>query len=471
MALRSHGDRSTAATSVAAYVPRERGKGAIMGRRQRVMRWFALAITTMLMAATCTFGEGDTQGDGNGGATDGGPVTLRMWAHRSKSFNKALKDAAAAYTTMHPNVTIELETFAYDSYIQTLQTALPAGTEADILHMFGTWTCTYADNLLPVPEDVISLDEARDTFFPGPLDGNTCDGTLYGLPQESNVEYGAVLFNTAMAREAGVSADGWATWDEFIAEAEAMTKIQDGAVTRAGYHFTAGDGLAHSFLSLILQAGGNYLNEDGTAFTLDTPEGAQALTLLKSMADAPVIDPVLFNDEQNWVGDCYFTEQCAMGLVGPWAVADYASDYPEVVADTVYAELPPLEESRAFVADSGWGLTVSTHSPNADVAWDFAAFAALDPQTAAEWNLASGTLPALLANAEGAARDELISAFPHFDTWFEVLPNAQFVGQLPDRDLLYYEIIYNHGLAALQGEETVDEALKAMETEANETFG
>jgi multiple sugar transport system substrate-binding protein len=443
----------------------------MMARRYGMMRWFAVAFAVMVMGAACTFGEGDTQGDGGGGGAGGGPVTLRMWAHRSKSFNQALRDAARAYEADHPNVTIELETFGYDEYIQTLQTALPAGTEADILHMFGTWACTYTDFLAPVPQDVISLAEAQDRFFPGPLGGYTCDDTLYGLPQESNVEYGAVLVNTKMAEAAGVSADGWTTWDDFIADAEKMTVIQDGVITRAGYHFTAGDGLAHSFLSLILQAGGNYLNEDGTAFTLNTPEGRQALTLLKSMADAPAIDTVLFNDESNWVGDCYFTELCAMGLVGPWAVADYAADYPEVVADTVYVELPPLEESKAFVADSGWGLTVSTHSPNANVAWDFAEFAGLDAETAAQWNLTSGTLPALKENAEGAAKDRLVSAFPHFETWFNILPNAQFVGQLPDRDLLYYEIIYNHGLAALRGDETIDEALQAMETEANETFG
>jgi multiple sugar transport system substrate-binding protein len=242
-------------------------------------------------------------------------------------------------------------------------------------------------------------------------------------------------------------------------------------MTRAGYHFTAGDGLAHSFLSLILQAGGSYLNEDGTAFTLNTPEGQQALGLLKRMADAPVIDPVLFNDEENWVGDCYFTELCAMGLVGPWAVADYAPDYPEVAENTVYAKLPPLVDSEEFVADSGWGMTVSTDSPNAEVAWDFAAYATLDAEAATQWNLTSGTLPALVENAKGAARDELISEFPHFETWFEVLPNARFVGQLPDRDKLYYEIIYNHGLAAFRGDETIEQALQAMETEANETFG
>jgi multiple sugar transport system substrate-binding protein len=437
--------------------------------RYSLARGPAAALVLLLLAAACTFGEGNSSG-GDGGAS-GGPITLTMWAHRSKSFDAALRDSARAYHELHPNVTINLETFAYDDYIQTLQTALPAGNGPDIMHMFGTWACTYSDFLAPVPTNVISLSKAQDEFFAGPLGGYTCDDTLYGLPQESNVEYGAVLVNTKMAEAAGTSTTGWDNYDDFIADAKKLTVIQDGVVTRAGYHFTAGDGLAHTFLSLILQAGGNYLNADGSAFTLDTPEGRESLSLMKSMADAPVIDPVLFNDESNWVGDCYFTELCAMGLVGPWAVADYQEDYPEIAANTVYAELPPLHESKAFVADSGWGITVPTDSSNPDVAWDFAKFAALDAKNAADWNLTSGTLPAVKANGEGEGKARLIEKFPYFEAWFDLLPNAQFVGQLPDRDKLYYEIIYNHGLAALRGDETIDEALQAMQTEANETFG
>ena len=435
----------------------------------RFRRWLVGLAVIGLLASACTFGEETTDG-GDGGDGGAGTVTLRMWAHRSPSFNQALRDSARAYEADHPNVTIELETFAYDDYIQTLQTALPAGNVADILHMFGTWACTYTDFLEPVPESVVTLSDAEEAFYPGPLGGYVCDETLYGLPQESNLEYGATLVNTAMADAAGADTGGWSTWDEFIADARAMTVIQDGVVTRAGYHFTAGDGLAHSFLSLILQAGGNYLNEDGTAFTFNTPEGEEALTLLKSIVDAGATDPVLYNDVENWVGDCYFTELCAMGLVGPWAVADYAADYPQIVEETVYSKLPSLE-NESFVADSGWGLTVPAGTPNADVAWDFVRFSALDAEAASQWNITSGTLPALIENAEGSARDELIAAFPHFETWFEVLPNARFVGQLPDRDRLYYNIIYDHGLAALRGDETIPEALQAMETEANETFG
>ena len=437
--------------------------------RSKVARSIVSACAIVLIASACTFGE-KTADSGNG--SSGGPVTLKMWAHRSKSFDQALVDAANAYHELHPDVTIELETFAYDDYIQTLQTALPAGKGADILHMFGTWTCTYSDFLAPVPSDVESLADAQKVFYPGPLGGYVCgnDETLYGLPQESNVEYGAILVNTQMAQAAGTSTTGWDNWDDLIADAVKLTVVQDGKITRAGYHFTAGDGLAHSFLSLILQAGGNYMNADGTAFTFATPEGERSLGLLKSIVDAGAIDPVLFNDESNWVGDCYFTELCAMGLVGPWAVADYEDDYPQIVANTVYAKLPPLENDPEFVADSGWGLTVNNESPNAATAWDFIKFAALDAEQAKQFNLTSGTLPALKENATGAAKQDLIEAFPHFKTWFEVLPNARFVGQLPDRDKLYYDIIYNHGLAALRGDESIPDALQAMETEANETF-
>jgi len=442
-----------------------------MARSTWGTRLLALAAASALLAAACTFGT-DEGGDGGGGdGTATGPVTLRVWTHQNRSFNRGLAELADAYTQDHPEVTLEFETFDYDTYIQTLQTALPAGTEADILQMFGTWTCSYADNLATVPEEVATVAEAEELFFAAPIGGYVCDDALYGFPQEFNIEYGATLVNTAIASQAGVGTEGWSSWDAFRDDAKAMTTIQDGAITRAGYHFTAADGLSYSFFSLILQAGGQFLSEDGTTFTIDTPEGRQAIDLLMSFVEADVIDPVLFNDEENWVGDCYFEEVCAMGLVGPWVVPEYSGDFPEVAGETVYVPLPSLGDSQAFVADSGWGLTVSSDSAAADAAWDFITFVTMDPDNAASWNEGSGTLPALKTNAEGAANDELIAAFPHFETFFPLLEHGQYVGDLPDRDLLWYDIAYPHLLNALQGVETPEEALAAMEREANESFG
>ena len=76
-------------------------------------------------------------------------VSLRLWTHQNNAFNAGYEAIIEDYIKENPNVEITLETFEYDLYIQTLQTAMPAGEEADILQMFGTWTSQYAERLAP----------------------------------------------------------------------------------------------------------------------------------------------------------------------------------------------------------------------------------------------------------------------------------------------------------------------------------
>ncbi len=76
-------------------------------------------------------------------------VSLRLWTHQNNTFNAGYEALIQAFKASHPGVEITLETFDYDTYIQTLQTAMPAGEEADILQLFGTWTAEYAERLAP----------------------------------------------------------------------------------------------------------------------------------------------------------------------------------------------------------------------------------------------------------------------------------------------------------------------------------
>ncbi len=427
-----------------------------------------LLIVLALLAACAGAPAAPTAGD----AAAEDAVQLRIWTHQNDAFNTGLEVLADSYMAENPDVAISFETFDYDTYIQTLQTALPAGTEADILQMFGSWVCSYADggNLAATPEDVLSVAGAEDAIFAAQLAGYVCDGTLYGVPQEFNIEYGAALVNTAIAEEAGLTdiAAGWDSWDDFIADAKEMTATQDGVMTRAGYHFTASDAIPATFYSLILQNGGQYLSEEG--YDVNTPEAMDALTLMKRLVDEGIVDPVLFNDEENWVGDCYFDEFCATGLVGPWIIGEYVGDYPDVVENTQYVALPYLGDEPALVAASGWGLSVSENSPAQDAAWDFIKYVALDPANAVQWNLGSATLPALKANATGDAADQLIADFPHFGPFLELLDYAQPEGAFPDRDLVWYEITYPRILNFLQGNATAEETLETLTREVNESM-
>ena len=380
-------------------------------------RSLAIGVVALALLATgCT-----SSGDDEDTAAPGGTITV--WTHTNKSFNKAYQELGDAYMAENPDATIEFETFEYDSYIQTLQTSLPAGNEADILQMFGSWTCSYADNLSTVPDDVSTLSEAEDAFFPGPLGGYQCDDQLYGMPQESNVEYGATLVNTAMAEDADVALDGWESFDEFKADAKKMTVVEDGSITRAGYHFTTNDGISYSLLSLILQNGGSYLAEDGT-FTFQTPEATASMELMKSFVDEEIVDPTLFTDTANWVGDCYFTELCAMGLVGPWVVPEYATDFPEVAADHRVCAAARRSRTAASPPTPAGVLTVSSNSPEQELAWDFVSYVAQNDENALDWNLATGTLPALKANTQGDARDQLLADAAYLAPWLDILGDA-----------------------------------------------
>jgi multiple sugar transport system substrate-binding protein len=429
-----------------------------------------LAVSALLLSA-CGGAE-PAQPAGGEEPAAGGKVTIRVWTHQNDSFNAGYEALAAEYMGMHPEVEIVFETFDYDTYIQTLQTALPARTEADVLQMFGSWVCSYAEggNLAEMPASVSTLDDAKSKLLGAPAGGYICDGKLYGAPQEFNIEYGAVLFNTAIAEEVGATnySDGWADWDEVIEDGKKMTVVQDGVMTRAGLNFTGSDGIATMFHSLYLQYGGQYL-QDGV-YTVDTPEGVKTLELMKRLVDEGLVDPVLYNDEENWVGDSYFAETSAAGLVGPWAIPEYSGDYAEVAAATVYQPLPSVGPEPVFAAASGWGLTVSVNSKAQETAWDFVKFVALDADNAVQWNLASGTLPALKENISGANAEALVAEFPYFEPFLGILEYGQYEGQFPDRDFVWYEVTYPTVLNFLQGNATLEETLQTIESEVQGSF-
>lgn len=407
-------------------------------------------------------------------------VAIRIWTHQNDAFTAGYQKLVDAYTAAHPNVTMTIETFDYPVYIQTLQTALPAGTEADILVMFGTWNCGYASGgrLAVVPESVLTLEQAEEIYYEAPLTGFTCpdeSGTpvLYGLPQEFNIEYGAVLVNTEIAEAAGVELPeplvGWSTWEDFIEDAAKLTEGDQDFMTRAGFHYTAGDGINFMFYSLINQQGGQFFDETTRKYTINTPEGRAALELMVSMVqEHNLVNPQLFADDVNWVGDAFFTGQAAIGLVGPWVVPAYSGDFPEYLDKLEYIRMPSLGSEPTFVADSGWGMVVSVNSPAQEQAWDFVKYATTDPEAALTWNIASGTLPALRQLVEDeASLQAFLEPQPWVAPFIDIFPYGKFIGHLPDRDLLFYNITLPHITAAMMGLETIDEALTAIENEAN----
>lgn len=420
-----------------------------------------ILVLTLLLSA-CASG-----GSKPAGSSDN--VTLRLWTHTNNSFNAGYEALIDKYTASHPNVTIELETFDYELYLQTLQTAMPAGQEADIIQLFGTWTSQYYERLSPAPANVMTVEEAQKTFYSAPIGGFVVNEMLYGLPQEFNMEYGGVLVNKTMFEAAGLTfPPQWKTMDDVVADGVKLAqKDGSGMMTVAGFHFTNADAMAFSFLAGIEQRGGNYWNADQTGFTFNTPEAKAQLEWMVNAVKAGAVDPIVFNDTTNPALDAFFTNKVAIAYTGAWAIAEGKTNFPDFNDEWEYLYLPAIQGDPKFVADSGWGLAVSPNSKHQDIAWDFVKFVTSDKENALSWNLASGTIPAIpeVANSPEIAKN---------DSWLvealNILPYGEYLGNMPDRDLTMYEIIYPHILEALSGTKTVDETLTLIDTEANSTI-
>lgn len=399
----------------------------------------------------------------------GEKIVLRMWMHTNAAFIAGYEEAIAAYKAERPNVDIQIEHFDYELYIQTLQTAMPARQEADILQLFGTWTSQYYERLAPVPPEVMTVEAAQKIFYAAPIGGYIVNGVLYGMPQEFNMEYGGVLVNKTKYEAAGLTyPPKWTTMDDVLADAKALTQYDaSGMMSVAGFHFTSADPTVFSFLAGIKQRGGDYWNADRTGFTFNTPQAKAQLQWMVDAVKAGVVDPVVFNDATNFVIDAFFQGRVGIGYIGTWAIALGKTNYPDFADEWDYFYLPSFQGDPVFVADSGWGLTVSPNSPHQDIAWDFVRFVTTNPKIAAKWNIASGTIPAMPVVAESP---EIAAAMPWVPRALKLLPYGQYLGNMPDRDLVLYEILYPHILNVLQGVEEIDPALEAIETEANSTF-
>ncbi len=427
----------------------------------------ALGMAIVLLLSAC--GGGTQNQTGQETPTSGEKIVLRMWVHTNNAFINGYEAQIQAYEALHPNVDIQLENFDYELYLQTLQTAMPAGEEADIVQLFGTWTSQYYERLAPMPENLMTIDQAKQTFYAAPIGGFIVNNKLYGLPQEFNCEYGGVLVDKTKYEAAGLTyPPQWKTLDDVLADAKVLVQHDDsGMMTTAGFHFTAADPTWASFLAGIKQRGGDYWNADHTAFTFNTPEAKAQLQWMLDAVQAGVVDPTVFNDTTNFVIDAFFQGKVGIGYIGAWAIAEGKVNFPDFADEWDYFYLPAVQGDPVFVADSGWGLTVSPNSKYQEVAWDFIIFATTNTEQAKQWNIASGTIPAMPSVAESP---EIAAAMPWVAKGLAVLPYGQYLGNMPDRDLVMYEIIYPHILSVLQGQETVDGALEAIETEANSTL-
>jgi multiple sugar transport system substrate-binding protein len=395
-------------------------------------------------------------------------VTLRLWSHNDTSFVTTNEDLIKTWQAANPTVEIKYENFPYDEFIQAIQTAMAAKTEADVIQMFGTWVQSYAEGgtLAVVPDSLMSMSQARDIFYAAPLDGYVWEGKLYGFPNEYNLENGGVLVNKKMFEAAGLAyPPAWKSWDELVADAKKLVKMDGNVMTVAGFHYVGGDGLGFLLWEGILERGADYFADDKIHLNLLTPQAEATVQWLVDMSiKDKVVDPLTFNPEVADIQDAFFQGLVAIGFRGPWVVPYCRATYPDFADPWDYVSCPYYGDKMSFAADSGWGKVVSPNSKAIPQAWEVAKFWTVDQANARAWNVGTGTVPALKVIAEDPT---LLKDMDWLGPSLKVLPYGRYVGMLQDRDFVWYNVVQTRIVEALQGKTTVKECMATMDKEIN----
>jgi multiple sugar transport system substrate-binding protein len=438
--------------------------------------WMAVALPSGL-AAGC--------------ASEGGPmmpaeaeVTIKFLRHDNPNYEKADKAFFAEYMALHPNVHIADETVEYQSLSLILNGNLKHDQFAyDLVLIPPSLVCGFAANLDDVPEDVLTLPVAQNTFFAAPLAGSTCGGKLKGLPVEYNLEYGGVVVNLDKYQtKFPGKTPGWTDWNQFIAEASTLSEFDDSGKPMAnGLDIAAEwpEPVKHLFLSQILQRGGSYWSSTGNTFDFSTQAARDSLAeMVKWLRVDRVMFPELIPDKNTSVpgrlaaGATGFgwgelgKPLSVMGYLGTWGVPSTVGQMPAGSSWRYdFYTLPPMVgDKHKFIQNSGWAFAVPRTSPNKKVAWDVARSLALSPDAMRKWSAVTGALPALRVNATPAAAD----ASPTLQKVHALLEHGQWVGYIPAaaNDTALFAMV-NNFFAAAAGEKTIEQALADMQETAN----
>jgi multiple sugar transport system substrate-binding protein len=249
----------------------------------------------------------------------------------------------------------------WESAHDKLAGAIASGDTPDVSLIGTTWMGEFAEagGLMPTPEGLV--DEAD--FFPGAWQSTEVGGTSYGVPWY--VETRVLYYRKDLAEKAGWS-EPPQTWEELKTFAQDM-ESKGGA--DFGLNLQPGQtGSWQTMLPFAWSNGASLTNEEGTEYTIDSPETAEALDYYTSffeegLSETRLLDPGEL--ESGFANGTY-----GSFISGPWHTG-LVEDAGVTQEQYAVAPLPGPDGAPGSSFIGGGDLAVFNDSDNADSAWTY----------------------------------------------------------------------------------------------------
>jgi multiple sugar transport system substrate-binding protein len=382
------------------------------------IRWGAVAM--LAVAAVALAGCGRASDDG-GSAAEAGTIgdaeatgTITLWAMGAEG--EALPAFVEQFEEANPGVTVEVTAIPWDSAYSKIQTAIAGGTTPDMAMVGTTWMADFADAFQTVPTDLDT-----DGMFPGAVESTEIGDRATGVPWY--VDTRVLYYRTDLAQQAGWT-NAPTNWDEL---AQMAADMQSKAGAEYGIRFPGGNDSFQGTLWMPWSNGAEI--ENGSEWTLDTPEAVEAYEYYQSFFTDGVANPAA--DRSAGAQEADFVSGATPMLIdGPFLIGQLEELGGEGFADKFATAVLPAEVSSTSFS-GGSNLVVFDDSDNATSAWKLAQWLT-QPDTQVAWYEETGDLPSVQSawDDDALASQQTLAAFgtqletakavPATTTWVQV---------------------------------------------------
>lgn len=410
----------------------------------RFLKAAAAASIVAVVSAGCTNGGGEESDEqAEAGASGVGPITFAMGSNDTDKLRPVIEQ----WNAENPDQEVTLRELPAeqdgqrDTLTQSLQTE---SGEYDVFALDVTDTAYFAANgwLQPIEGDT-EVDTSG--LIEAAVDSATYNGTLYGIPQNTNAQL--LYYRTDLQPEAP------ANWEALVGSCEAAEGADvDCLQTQLSLY----EGLTVAATQFIHSWGGQVVGEDGQTPELDTDQAREGLTALVDAYQNGVIPPQTDAFTEEETAQAFLAGETMYSYNWPYMYESGQSDPTSQVQGRF--EVAPIvgQDGAGRSTLGGYNNAINVFSENKATAQAFLEFVISED---VQMSFAEQSFPPVLSSIYDD--EALQQEFPYMPALKAALENAE-----PRPVTPYYpavsKAIQDNTFAALRGEKNVEQALTDM---------